>query len=230
MLFSVIYSADCPRSESIARFRPPRARRLTVSGILSRKPVEETAEPQAHPFPLSLGKSANPLLDLDCHDAVAVTVAFNHVAKSLGEHSGRPRILGEGHERPALVAVPGHHPVASQGADQTARCRCARVHDRPPLQKDRRVPSTRLRRQVARRVQFAEATFMDSSEHLSGHYGRALGGTTVFPFRQDWERSASLPTVPCNMTLIGDEKFTGFLPRLLSGGLERGLPCRGRPP
>jgi hypothetical protein len=23
MLFSVIYSADCPRSESIVRFRPP---------------------------------------------------------------------------------------------------------------------------------------------------------------------------------------------------------------
>ena len=28
MLFSVIYSADCPRTESIARFRPPRVRRL----------------------------------------------------------------------------------------------------------------------------------------------------------------------------------------------------------
>jgi len=28
MLFSVIYSADCPRSESISRFRPPHARRL----------------------------------------------------------------------------------------------------------------------------------------------------------------------------------------------------------
>ena len=28
MLFSVIYSADCPRSESIARFRPPQARKL----------------------------------------------------------------------------------------------------------------------------------------------------------------------------------------------------------
>ena len=28
MLFSVIYSADCPRTESIARFRPPRARRI----------------------------------------------------------------------------------------------------------------------------------------------------------------------------------------------------------
>ena len=28
MLFSVIYSADCPRSESISRFRPPQARRL----------------------------------------------------------------------------------------------------------------------------------------------------------------------------------------------------------
>ena len=28
MLFSVIYSADCPRSESIARFRPPQVRRL----------------------------------------------------------------------------------------------------------------------------------------------------------------------------------------------------------
>jgi hypothetical protein len=28
MLFSVIYSADCPRTESIARFRPPHARRL----------------------------------------------------------------------------------------------------------------------------------------------------------------------------------------------------------
>ncbi len=28
MLFSVIYSADCPRNESIARFRPPCARRL----------------------------------------------------------------------------------------------------------------------------------------------------------------------------------------------------------
>jgi hypothetical protein len=28
MLFSVIYSADCPRSESIVRFRPPKARRL----------------------------------------------------------------------------------------------------------------------------------------------------------------------------------------------------------
>lgn len=28
MLFSVIYSADCPHTESIARFRPPHARRL----------------------------------------------------------------------------------------------------------------------------------------------------------------------------------------------------------
>ena len=28
MLFSVIYSADCPRSESIARFRPPQVRKL----------------------------------------------------------------------------------------------------------------------------------------------------------------------------------------------------------
>ncbi|MGD0899740.1 MAG: hypothetical protein ABR915_18055 [Thermoguttaceae bacterium] len=28
MLFSVIYSADCPRSESIARFQPPQARKL----------------------------------------------------------------------------------------------------------------------------------------------------------------------------------------------------------
>jgi hypothetical protein len=28
MLFSVIYSADCPRSESIACFRPPQARKL----------------------------------------------------------------------------------------------------------------------------------------------------------------------------------------------------------
>ena len=28
MLFSVIYSADCPRSESISRFRPPKARKL----------------------------------------------------------------------------------------------------------------------------------------------------------------------------------------------------------
>ncbi len=28
MLFSVIYSADCPRTESIARFRPPRVRKL----------------------------------------------------------------------------------------------------------------------------------------------------------------------------------------------------------
>ena len=28
MLFSVIYSADCPRSESIARFRPPQTRTL----------------------------------------------------------------------------------------------------------------------------------------------------------------------------------------------------------
>ena len=28
MLFSVIYSADCPRSESIARFRPPQTRKL----------------------------------------------------------------------------------------------------------------------------------------------------------------------------------------------------------
>jgi hypothetical protein len=28
MLLSVIYSADCPRTESIARFRPPRARKL----------------------------------------------------------------------------------------------------------------------------------------------------------------------------------------------------------
>lgn len=28
MLFSVIYSIDCPSSESIARFRPPHARRL----------------------------------------------------------------------------------------------------------------------------------------------------------------------------------------------------------
>ncbi len=28
MLFSVIYSADCPRSESIVRFQPPQARTL----------------------------------------------------------------------------------------------------------------------------------------------------------------------------------------------------------
>jgi hypothetical protein len=28
MLFSVIYSADCPRSESIVRFRPPQTRKL----------------------------------------------------------------------------------------------------------------------------------------------------------------------------------------------------------
>lgn len=28
MLFSVIYSADCPRSESIARFQPPQLRKL----------------------------------------------------------------------------------------------------------------------------------------------------------------------------------------------------------
>jgi hypothetical protein len=28
MLFSVIYSADCPRSESIIRFRPPQVRKL----------------------------------------------------------------------------------------------------------------------------------------------------------------------------------------------------------
>jgi hypothetical protein len=28
MQFAVIYSADCPRTESIARFRPPHARRL----------------------------------------------------------------------------------------------------------------------------------------------------------------------------------------------------------
>ena len=28
MLFSVIYSADCPRTESIARFRPPQSHKL----------------------------------------------------------------------------------------------------------------------------------------------------------------------------------------------------------
>jgi hypothetical protein len=28
MLFSVIYSADCPRSEKITRFRPPQLRKL----------------------------------------------------------------------------------------------------------------------------------------------------------------------------------------------------------
>jgi hypothetical protein len=28
MLFSVIYTADCPHTESIARFRPPRVRKL----------------------------------------------------------------------------------------------------------------------------------------------------------------------------------------------------------
>jgi hypothetical protein len=64
--------------------------------------------------------------------------------------------------------VTGGHPIAGHGDEEPmTRLRCAgtgvQVHELPPLQDNGHVPSTRLRRRIARPVHPAEAIFIDSS-------------------------------------------------------------------
>jgi hypothetical protein len=80
--------------------------------------------PEAYGHPFSFGKRPDPFFDPDCRDTLAVTAAFNRVAKILSEVRGRPEVLGEGNERPVLVAMKSDHLVTGQReAYRTVRVR-----------------------------------------------------------------------------------------------------------